>query len=100
MTHPRAQSSDRPIDPTDLSLRHAETELPGPFAGAEAGGLGAIAELDELAARRHASLWGDAWRRLIRNRLALFGLFLVVCFVVLAVLAPLIAPYGESEVVN
>jgi oligopeptide transport system permease protein len=100
MTHPRAQSSDRPIDQTDLSLRHAETELPGPFAGAETGGLGAIAELDELASRRHASLWGDAWHRLIRNRLAVFGLFLVVCFVVLAVLAPLIAPYGESEVVN
>ncbi|MDT5159646.1 MAG: oligopeptide transport system permease protein [Acidobacteriota bacterium] len=34
---------------------------------------------------RGTSLWKDAWRRLLKNRLAVFGLF-VVCFIILAVL--------------
>jgi peptide/nickel transport system permease protein len=41
-------------------------------------------------------LWRDAFRRLIRNRPALFGLFLISIFVAAAVLAPLIAPYSPT----
>jgi oligopeptide transport system permease protein len=37
---------------------------------------------------------------LIRNRLAVLGLIIVVSFVLIAVLAPVLAPYGESEVVD
>lgn len=50
-------------------------------------------EQPAVAERRSASLWGDAWRRLIRNRLALVGLVLVVTFFLLAILGPFIAPY-------
>src|SRR3954465_5275918 len=32
---------------------------------------------------RGTSLWRDAWRRLIRNKLAVFGM-VIVCFIVLA----------------
>lgn len=64
------------------------------------GGLGELAMEAEASPRRQASLWGDAWRRLIRNRLALIGLIVVSVFMVLAIFAPLIAPYGESEVVD
>ena len=63
-------------------------------------GLGDLALVAEASPRREASLWGDAWRRLIRNRLALIGLIVVTVFMVLAIFAPLIAPYGESEVVD
>ena len=71
-------------------------------------GLGALAPqpfLDDDApdrslARPQASLWRDAWRRLIRNKLAVIGMVIVVLFVFVALFAPVIAPYGESEVVD
>lgn len=48
----------------------------------------AIADADVLAAERGdviagTSLWRDAWRRLLKNRLAVFGL-IVVCIITLA----------------
>src|SRR5680860_137304 len=64
---------------------------------------GALAELgleNEEWTRPHSSLWLDAWRRLARNKLALLGLVIVTLFVLIAIFAPLIAPYGESEVVD
>ena len=54
----------------------------------------------ELTARRQRSLWGDAWRRLIRNKLAIIGLVIVTTFTLIAIFAPLIAPYGQAEVVD
>ena len=54
----------------------------------------------ELTNRRQRSLWGDAWRRLLKNKLAVIGLVIVVVFTLLAVLAPVIAPYGQAEVVD
>jgi peptide/nickel transport system permease protein len=39
------------------------------------------------------SLWGDAWRRLFRNRLAVLGLLLVTVFLVAAIIGPYITPY-------
>ena len=55
---------------------------------------------DEVIVRKQSSLWGDAWRRLVRNKLAVLGMIVVLTFIVVAVFAPLIAPYGESEVVD
>jgi len=45
------------------------------------------------APRASRGLWGDALRRLIRNRPALIGLGIIVLFIALAILAPVIAPY-------
>jgi ABC-type dipeptide/oligopeptide/nickel transport system permease subunit len=59
-----------------------------------------LAEAAEAVPMRHASLWGDAWRRLVRNRLAVIGLVIVIIFSLTAIFAPLIAPYGEAEVVS
>jgi peptide/nickel transport system permease protein len=50
--------------------------------------------IEERASR---GLWGDAARRLVRNRPALLGLFFIGVFVLSAVLAPVIAPYGPLE---
>jgi oligopeptide transport system permease protein len=49
---------------------------------------------------RQRSLWSDAARRLIRNKLAVIGLFVVTLFTLVALFAPWIAPYGQSEVVD
>ena len=42
-------------------------------------------------------LWADAWSRLRRNPGAIVGFFLVFAFVVMAIFAPLIAPYSPRE---
>ncbi|MDX1733571.1 MAG: ABC transporter permease [Halioglobus sp.] len=44
-----------------------------------------------------SSLWQDAWLRLKRNRLAVFGLCVLAAFVVIALLTPWIAPYDYTE---
>ena len=43
------------------------------------------------------SLWQDAWHRLKRNRLALFGLGVLSFFILIALLTPWIAPYGYAD---
>ena len=42
---------------------------------------------------QHRSLWRDAMRRLLRNRLSLVGLFMSTFFVLVAIFGPIIAPY-------
>ncbi|HUG15067.1 MAG TPA: ABC transporter permease [Thermomicrobiales bacterium] len=59
-----------------------------------------LAEAAEVIPLRQASLWGDAWRRLLKNKLAVFGLATVILLCSIALFAPLIAPYGEAEVVH
>ncbi|TAK60889.1 MAG: ABC transporter permease [Dehalococcoidia bacterium] len=44
------------------------------------------------------SLWGDAFHRLSGNRLALVGASVLAVITVLAIFAPLVAPYGYQEV--
>jgi peptide/nickel transport system permease protein len=39
------------------------------------------------------TLWGDVWRRLRRNRLAIVGLGIILTLVLTALLAPWVAPY-------
>ena len=45
-------------------------------------------------AEKGTSLWHDAWLRLRKNRMAVFGLFTLVLFIVIAILTPWIAPYS------
>jgi ABC-type dipeptide/oligopeptide/nickel transport systems, permease components len=47
--------------------------------------------------RASRGLWRDAVRRLLRNRPALVGLAIIIVFVVVAILAPVIAPYTPLE---
>lgn len=46
---------------------------------------------------KQRSLWGDAFRRLSRNRLAMASVVIVVIMAIIAVAAPLIAPYTPRE---
>ena len=49
-------------------------------------------EMNNLA-RKQRSLWGDAFWRLRRNKAAMLGLGIIIVAAVLAIFAPLIAPY-------
>jgi len=47
---------------------------------------------------RHRTLWQDAARRFLRNRLAVIGLAIVLLFLFLAVFADLVAPFPYDKV--
>ena len=44
------------------------------------------------------SLWGDAFRRLRKNRMAIVGAVILLIITVLAILAPLVTPYGYQDI--
>ncbi len=46
-----------------------------------------------LQLRKETSLWRDAWHRLIRNKLAVFGGVIVLIFLFVAIFANFLAPY-------
>lgn len=48
--------------------------------------------------KKGQSLWDDAWKRLKRNRAAMIGLFMVLVFIIVAIIAPLLAPYPADEI--
>ena len=41
----------------------------------------------------NSSLWSDALRKLLKNRAAMFGIFILISLIILAILAPVISPY-------
>nr|WP_019242924.1 MULTISPECIES: nickel transporter permease [Bacillus] len=47
---------------------------------------------------KSASPWQEAWRSFIKNKMALVGAIIVLFFIVVAILAPVIAPQGINEV--
>ena len=56
---------------------------------------------DISMAEHGTSLWKDAWTRLKKNRLALFGLAVLIAFIIIALLTPWIAPYSyETQDLN
>lgn len=72
----------------------ADTVSPAPQEGkaATAGVVGTLAEVGlKRKGRKQASLWGDAWRRLRRNKLAISGLVVAVLLSLVAIFAPLLA---------
>jgi ABC-type dipeptide/oligopeptide/nickel transport system permease subunit len=70
---------------------------PGQATAAATGPIGAAAEagIADVAAAR--PLRKDVWRRFRRNKLAMVGLFFLVLIILVAIFAPLIAPYGITE---
>jgi oligopeptide transport system permease protein len=64
-------------------------------ASAATGAPATEARSDALlhATRPHRTLWRDAFNRLVANRLALFGMIVILGIVFMAIFAPLIAPH-------
>lgn len=50
-----------------------------------------------FAIRKHRSLWGDAIRRLVRNRMAMFSLVIIGLVVFMAIFGPYLSPYGYND---
>lgn len=48
-------------------------------------------------AEQGSSLWQDAWQRLQKNKLALLGLIIILFEIIVALLTPLLAPYGYEQ---
>ncbi len=63
----------------------------------EAVAAGQLALLGGAAARKHRTLWRDAFNRLIQNRLALAGGVVVLLIAFMAIFAPIIAPYSYNQ---
>lgn len=55
------------------------------------------AAVAERLMRKPRTLWSDARRRFVHNRLAMFGLVLVVFFIFLAIFADVLAPYRYDQ---
>src|SRR5690606_2689913 len=99
--HPVHRGAVRPDQPDrGHQLQHHRPEgacavssylPPAPESAAGAPGKGAARE------SRGTSLWGDAWRRLRRNPQAIAGASIVAVFVLVAILAPVLAPYGGEQ---
>jgi peptide/nickel transport system permease protein len=44
------------------------------------------------------SQWGDVWRRLRRNKLSMVGMSIILLLIIMAALAPVIAPYDPAAI--
>ncbi|HOO57461.1 MAG TPA: hypothetical protein PLN69_11600, partial [bacterium] len=56
------------------------------------------AKNEKLEPLRGTSLWRDAFRRLIKNKMAVFGALVILFITTIALLTPYIAPYGFEEI--
>ena len=86
-----------------LSTRESASELGGglaPSSDAAAQEFRAHGPRDAVVgtlAGRPSSLWRDAWRRLLRNKLAVAGGLVVLLLVAIALLADVLAPYAYTK---
>src|SRR5437870_11865154 len=91
-THERAT---RPSHPEGVAAYAG-----GLAASAARSVLMSVAELEAAEIQLEAStggLWSDAWYQVIRNPGAILGAFFVLMFLVAAIFAPVIAPYGPDR---
>ncbi|MEZ3486886.1 MAG: ABC transporter permease [Lachnospiraceae bacterium] len=51
----------------------------------------------ESISRPSLSFWQDAWRRLKKNKAAMFGLTLIILYGLLSILAPMFSQYTQSQ---
>lgn len=57
----------------------------------------AVQESEELMEDKVVSTWLEAWRSFRKNKIALVGTGIILFFILLAVFAPFIAPYGMND---
>ncbi|MAU08371.1 MAG: peptide ABC transporter [Anaerolineaceae bacterium] len=55
-----------------------------------------VTQISEEAPKTR-SLWSNAFRRLIRNRMSLFSLFIVILVLLLAIFGPALSPYDYTK---
>ena len=86
-----------------LSTRESASELggglrpPSDASPQELRGQSPRPDAASALAPRPTSLWRDAWRRLLRNKLAVGGGVVVIMLVLIAVFADFLAPYSYTK---
>ncbi len=55
------------------------------------------AEAQQILAKPPRSLWSDAWLRLKRNKAAMASIVIIILLALIAIFAPVIAPYNPLE---
>lgn len=55
-------------------------------------------ELELTEKKDNHGLWYDSWRRLKRNKAAMLGLIMAGIFILIAIFAPVFAPYPPNEI--
>ena len=58
----------------------------------------AILEPERLSNLQPVTLWSTAWRRLFRRKSAILGMIILGFLILIAILAPVLAPYGTKQV--
>ncbi len=61
-------------------------------------GVSTLDSVEFTLSRPPRSLWRDAWARLVKNKAAVLGGILIILFAIVALFAPLIAPYNPLEI--
>src|SRR5919199_3192966 len=56
-----------------------------------------IDDLTPVPPRTSRGLWRDAWRRLLRNKLAVAGMVFIALMILVAIFADLLAPYDPNQ---
>lgn len=56
--------------------------------------IDSLKQLQNIEFEQGRSLWQDAWYRLAKNKLAMFGLFVISFLILVSLLTPFIAPYA------
>ncbi|WP_373921182.1 ABC transporter permease [Rossellomorea marisflavi] len=51
----------------------------------------------EAVVRPSLSYWQDAWKRLVKNKLAMLGLSFLVALIVMAILGPILSPHNVTK---
>lgn len=59
---------------------------------------GDAAGAKEAVARPSLSYWKDAWRHLVRNKLAMAGLIFLILLAIMAIIGPMLSPYSVKAV--
>src|SRR5258708_25403707 len=77
-----------PVRPTGT-----QTGISSTAPGRRLGGT----EVAAIPRRTWRGLWRDAWRRLLRNNLAMAGLAVICLLVLVAIFADLLAPYDPTR---
>ncbi|AXI10615.1 diguanylate cyclase [Oceanobacillus zhaokaii] len=76
----------------ELNSTHSPSEIPDEWFTKK------IKDTDaaEIVSRPSLSYWQDAWRRLMKNKMAMLGLVFLILLAIMATLGPILSPYAVN----
>ncbi|RDW20558.1 diguanylate cyclase [Oceanobacillus chungangensis] len=76
----------------EMNSTHSPTEIPDEWF------TNKIKDTDtaESVSRPSLSYWQDAWRRLVKNKMAMLGLVFLILLAIMATIGPIVSPYAVN----